>query len=121
MDIKTVNLNHKFEAVTEAWNPAIVGELNGQYVKIARFRDSFIRHRHEDEDEMFLVLRGELKMELDHKTLSVKQGEFVIIPKGTYHKPIAVGEAEVLLFEPKTTLNTGDKENELTRRTLDKL
>lgn len=116
MEIKTINLNEKFNSFTEHWSPKIIGELNGQYVKVAKLKDEFINHRHENEDELFLVVEGTLRMELVDKTLEVNPGELVIIPKGTYHKPVAEGEVKVLLFEPKTTVNTGDVENELTVR-----
>ena len=121
MKVIKVNLNSKFDTFADYWNPRIVGELNGQQVKLAKFNGEFVRHQHENEDEMFLVIEGKLLMELDEETLEIIPGEFVIIPKGVYHKPIAVGEAKVLLFEPKSTLNTGDVENELTRKKLDEI
>lgn len=121
MPIKTVNLNEKFNSFSEFWSPKIVGELNGQYVKVAKFKDEFIMHQHEDEDEMFLVIEGKLLMELEDKTLEVNPGEFIIIPRGTNHKPIAVGEAKILLFEPKSTLNTGDQENDFTVSDLEEI
>ena len=121
MEIKTVNLNDKFDTFTDYWSPKIVGELNGQLVKVAKFKDEFIMHKHEHEDEMFLVIEGTLLMELDNKTLEIKPGEFVIIPKKTNHRPMAVGEVKVLLFEPNTTLNTGNIENEFTVKKLDKI
>lgn len=119
MEIKTINLNNKFDSFNDYWSPKIVGKLNGQLVKVAKFKDEFIMHRHENEDEMFLVLEGTLLMELDNKTLEIKAGEFVIIPKKTNHKPKAVGEVKVLLFEPQSTLNTGNTENEFTVKDLD--
>lgn len=121
MDINSVNLKEKFNSFSESWNPKIIGELNGQYVKIAKFKDEFIAHQHEQEDELFLVIEGQIKIELDTKTLEINAGEFVIIPKGVQHKPIGVGEAKVLMFEPKSTLNTGNTENELTVKKLDKI
>lgn len=121
MDIKVINLKEKFDSFSESWNPKIVGELNGQHVKIAKFKDEFIAHQHEQEDELFLVIEGQIKIELDHKTLEIKAGEFVIIPKGTQHKPIGLGEAKVLMFEPKSTLNTGNTENERTVKKLDRI
>jgi mannose-6-phosphate isomerase-like protein (cupin superfamily) len=121
MDIRTVNLNSKFDSFSEFWNPKIVGELNGQYVKLAKFKGEFISHKHENEDEMFLIIEGKILMEMDNETLEINEGEFVIIPKGTNHKPIAIGEAKVLMFEPKSTLNTGTTENELTIKTLDNI
>lgn len=121
MEIKTVNLKEKFDSFTEYWNPKIVGELNGQLVKVVKLKDEFVMHKHDDEDEMFLVIEGKLLMELDNKTLEINAGEFVVIPKGTNHKPIAVGEVKVLLFEPNTTLNTGDTENDFTVKNLERI
>lgn len=121
MKIKKVNLQSKFETFQEYWNPKIVGKLNGQHVKIAKLKDEFVMHKHENEDEMFLVIEGKLLMELEHETLEINAGEFVIIPKQTLHKPIAVGEVKVLLFEPESTLNTGNLENELTVKKLDEI
>ena len=121
MEIKTVNLDSKFDAFSDFWNPRIVGDLNGQHVKVAKLKGDFVMHQHEKEDEMFLVIEGHLKMEMDNKTLDINPGEFVIIPKGTMHKPIAENEVKVMLFEPKTTLNTGDIENEMTRTKLDEI
>ncbi|WP_157483435.1 cupin domain-containing protein [Flavobacterium rakeshii] len=121
MEIKTVNLKEKFDSFTEYWNPKIVGELNGQLVKVAKFKDEFVMHKHDNEDEMFLVMEGKLLMELDDKTLEINAGEFVVIPKGTNHKPVAVGEVKVMLFEPNTTLNTGNTENDFTVKNLDRI
>ncbi len=121
MEIKTINLKNKFDSFSDYWSPKIVGELNGQLVKIAKFKDEFVMHQHDSEDEMFLVIEGKLLMELDDKTLEINPGEFVIIPKKTNHKPKAIGEVKVLLFEPNTTLNTGNIENEFTVKKLDKI
>jgi len=121
MEIKTVNINEKFNSFTDFWNPKIVGELNGQLVKLAKFKDEFVIHQHENEDEMFFVIDGKLMIELDDKTLEINPGEFAIIPKGTNHKPIAIGEVKVLIFEPKTTLNTGNTENNFTVKKLDEI
>ncbi|MFB0911435.1 MAG: mannose-6-phosphate isomerase-like protein (cupin superfamily) [Flavobacterium sp.] len=121
MEIKTVNLKDKFDSFTDYWSPKIVAELNGQHVKLAKFKDEFIMHQHENEDEMFLVIEGKLLMQLEHKTVEINAGEFVVIPRKTNHRPIAVGEVKVLLFEPNTTVNTGNTENEFTVRDLDKI
>ncbi len=121
MDIKTVNLNQKFDSFSEHWQPKVVGALNGQLVKLAKLKGEFVMHHHENEDEMFLVIEGQLLMELENKTLEVNEGEFVIIPKGINHKPKAVGEVKVMLFEPSTTLNTGNTENQFTVRKLDNI
>ena len=121
MEIKTVNLAKKFDSFSDHWNPRILGELNGQSVKVAKFHGEFIMHNHENEDEMFMVIEGNLKIELEDKTLNIAQGEFVIIPKGVNHKPIAIEEVKVLLFEPSTTLNTGNVKNEMTKEKLDSI
>ncbi|MFK7807792.1 MAG: cupin domain-containing protein [Saprospiraceae bacterium] len=118
MEIKKVNLKEKFSTFTDYWSPRIVGELNNQQVKIAKFKGEFIMHHHENEDELFFVIKGILKMELADKTLEINEGEFVIIPKGVAHKPYSEEEVEVLLFEPASTLNTG---NEVNDRTVDDL
>jgi len=121
MKIKSINLKNKFDSFSDYWNPKIVGELNGQLVKVAKFKDEFVMHQHQNEDEMFLVIEGTLKMELDNETLEINPGELIIIPKGTNHKPIAIGEVKVLLFEPNTTLNTGNTENEFTVKDLENI
>jgi mannose-6-phosphate isomerase-like protein (cupin superfamily) len=109
-----VNLREKFNKITKHWTPHIVGELNGQNVKLAKFKGEFPRHKHETEDEMFLVISGSFLMEYDDGSEIISEGEFIIVPKGVYHRPIAESEAEVLLFEPIGTLNTGNLENDLT-------
>ena len=121
MSIEKVNIADKFHQIKDHWNPRIVGELNQQYVKMVRFQGEFVWHQHEHEDEMFLVVAGSFRMELRDKTLELAPGEFVIIPRGVEHRPVAIEEAQVLLFEPATTLNTGDQENHLTRRELERL
>jgi mannose-6-phosphate isomerase-like protein (cupin superfamily) len=121
MEVRVVNLNDKFNAFTDHWSPKIVGELNGQQVKLARFSGEFVPHKHDNEDEMFLVVEGTLLMELHDGTLTVNPGEFVIIPRGTTHKPVAIGEVKVMLFEPSTTLNTGDATSSLTTTKLDRI
>ena len=118
MDIKKVNLEEKFGLIKQYWKPAISGKLNGQLVKLAKLKGEFTWHKHELEDELFLVLEGKLKIELKDKMLEIGEGEFVIIPKGILHKPIAEEEVKVLLFEPETTINTGDVENEFTVKEL---
>ena len=116
MQIQKVNISEKFDQIDDFWNPRIIGALNGQHVKIARFKDAFIMHHHEHEDELFLVIEGTLEMEVEDRTLTVEPGEFVIIPRGVRHRPKAKGEAMVLMFEPASTLNTGDIENNRTIR-----
>ncbi len=114
MEIKKVNLQSKLESFNEYWTPKIIGELNGQLVKIAKFKGEFVMHKHEQEDELFYVISGNLCIELENKTIELSAGEFVIIPKGVEHKPYAPEEVSVMLFEPASTLNTGNTENELT-------
>lgn len=121
MEVSKVNLNTKLKTFNEYWTPKIVGELNGQFVKIAKFKGEFIMHKHEQEDELFYVINGKLFIELVDKTLELNEGEFVIIPKGVEHKPFAPEEVSVMLFEPATTLNTGNTNNELTVSDLDKI
>ncbi|MCR9154794.1 MAG: cupin domain-containing protein [Bacteroidetes bacterium] len=116
-----VNLADKFAQIQAHWSPKIVGSLNGQQVKLAKLKGDFVRHQHEHEDEMFLVIEGDLLMEYDHGTESISKGEFVIVPRGIYHKPIAKQEVLVMLFEPAGTVNTGDVENELTKRDLEEI
>src|SRR6478735_572555 len=110
-----VNLQEKYDLISDHWNPRIAGELNGQQVKLVKFKGDFIWHKHELEDEMFLVIRGSFTMELRDRSIEIREGEFIIIPKGTEHRPCASEEVHVMLFEPVTTLNTGNKKNELTR------
>ncbi len=109
-----VNLARKLASFQDAWNPRIVGELNGQHVKLVRLEGEFVWHQHAGEDELFLVLEGQLDIELRDRIVSLDEGEFFIVPRGVEHKPVARPEAKVLLFEPITTLNTGDVENERT-------
>jgi mannose-6-phosphate isomerase-like protein (cupin superfamily) len=106
MDV--VNLREKFAKFQDAWSPKIVGELNGQYVKLAKFRGEFIWHQHDNEDEMFLVVKGKLKIGLEGRDLHVGEGEFVVIPKGVRHKPVAEEEVHVILLEPTSTVSTGE-------------
>lgn len=108
MQIEKVNIQEKFNSFTDYWNPRIAGKLNGQLVKLVKFQGEFVWHKHDNEDEMFLVMNGEFNMELRDKTITISKGYFIIIPKGTEHRPVAINEVEVMLFEPDTTLNTGD-------------
>ena len=113
-----VNLSEKFQLFSEYWAPKIVGELNGQQVKLAKFKGEFVWHKHDNEDEMFFIADGTLKIEFRDKTVTLGKGEFLIIPKGIEHKPVAENEVLVMLFEPETTLNTGNTENDLTKHQL---
>ena len=109
--MQVVNLAQKFELFNEQWSPKIAGELNDAYVKLAKLQGEFVWHQHEHEDEMFLVIKGKLQIRLRDGDLWINPGEFVIIPKGVEHCPVAEAEVQVMLLEPKSTLNTGDQNN----------
>jgi mannose-6-phosphate isomerase-like protein (cupin superfamily) len=119
--MEKVNIAEKLNAFTDYWNPRIIGELNGQLVKTVKLKGEFVWHHHDREDELFLVVNGKLKMEFRDKTVEVNRGEFIIVPHGIEHKPVAEEEVELLLFEPASTLNTGNVENEKTRKKLEKI
>jgi mannose-6-phosphate isomerase-like protein (cupin superfamily) len=119
--MEKVNLSQKLSLFKDHWNPRVVGELNGQQVKLAKFQGEFIWHSHQHEDELFLVLNGEFTMEFRDKKVLLKEGEFLIVPKGTEHRPVAEKEVHILLFEPSTTLNTGEHQNHLTRNKLENI
>lgn len=108
MQIKKVDLTEKFSFFTECWSPKIIGELNGQHVKLVKAKGIFDWHKHNDEDELFYVVKGSFQMELEDETISVQEGELIIIPKGKLHRPVADEEVQLMLFEPVSTLNTGD-------------
>ncbi len=112
--IEPVDLLQKFSLFSEAWHPKIAGELNDSYVKLARLKGEFVWHHHENEDELFLVVKGTLIIKLRGRDLTIREGQFVIIPKGVEHLPVAEEEVLVLLLEPKSTLNTGNVQNERT-------
>jgi mannose-6-phosphate isomerase-like protein (cupin superfamily) len=116
--MEKVNLTEKFDLFDEYWSPKIVGELNGQYVKLAKLKGEFVWHHHEAEDELFLVVKGRLIVKLREKDVILEEGEFFIVPRGIEHKPVAEEEVHALLFEPASTLHTG---NVRTERTVDKL
>lgn len=113
--MKKVNIIDKLKLFSDHWNPRIVGELNGQQVKLAKLKGEFIWHKHDEEDEMFLVIKGKLKMEYRDHSIWIEEGEFIIVPRGLEHRPVAEEEVSVMLFEPASTLNTGDQVSELTR------
>lgn len=106
--MKKVNLNEELGHVREHWSPRVVAALNGQEVKVAKFQGAFPWHHHENEDEMFLGLKGEFVLEFRDKRITVKPGEFVVVPKGVEHRPVSEEEVEVLLFEPSGVRNTGN-------------
>ena len=122
-----INLLQKLTLISDHWNPRIIGELNGQYLKLVKFKGPFTWHHHETEDEMFLVVKGRFRMEFRdgdqaspaEREVWLEEGEFIIVPRGVEHRPVADEEAEVLLFEPASTLNTGNVEDEFTVSKLD--
>lgn len=116
-----VNVEQKLALFNEQWQPKIVGELNGQYVKLVKFQGPFVWHHHDNEDEMFFVVKGRFRMQYRDHDEWIEEGEFVIVPRGVEHKPIAEEEAHVLLFEPASTLNTGNVENERTVPKLERI
>jgi len=124
--MKTVNLAVCFDRVPEPWSPHIVGEVNDCYVKVAKLDGPFCWHQHEAEDELFLVVQGTLRMQFrdpdgTERESTINPGEFLIVPRGVEHCPVADGECHVVLFEPKSTLNTGDVRNERTRNVLERI
>jgi mannose-6-phosphate isomerase-like protein (cupin superfamily) len=119
MKIEKQNLKEKFNLISEYYKPKIAGELNDSYIKLAKLKGEFIWHRHENEDELFLVVKGNLLLKLRDDDIEVGEGEFIVIPKGVEHKPVAKEEVYLLLIEPKSTLNTGNIENEMTVKNLD--
>jgi quercetin dioxygenase-like cupin family protein len=118
MQIETGNLKEKFEQIKEYWDPHVVTSLNGQEVKLARFKGQFPPHKHDHEDEMFLVFRGEIEIEMQGRAYKVREGEFITIPRGVTHAPSAKDDAWVILFEPARTINTGDQKNDFTKKEL---
>ena len=119
--MEKVNLNQKFSLIQDYWSPKIAGEINESYVKLVKLKGEFVWHHHETEDELFLVVKGKLLIKLRDRDIWLQEGEFVIIPKGIDHLPIADEEAHVILLEPKTTLNTGDTQNERTVTNLEQI
>lgn len=119
--IRIVNLTEAFGAFSERWSPKIVGEVNDAQVKLAKLEGEFVWHHHAEEDELFLVVKGHLTIRLRERDLELDEGEFVIIPRGVEHLPVAAEEAHVLFLEPKGTLNTGNVRNERTVEMLDRL
>jgi len=119
--MEKVNIKEKLGLFSEYWSPKIVGELNGQHVKLVKFKGEFVWHKHDHEDEMFLVLEGNFQMEYRDKTVEIHKGEFIIVPKGVEHRPVAQEEVAIMLFEPATTLNTGDAVSDLTKQVLDRI
>ena len=119
--IEKVNLSDKLRLFDDYWSPKVVGELNDSHVKLVKLKGEFVWHHHDHEDEMFLVVKGRLLIKLRDRDIELSEGEFVIIPRGVEHLPIAELEAEVLLLEPKTTINTGNVTSERTVAELERI
>jgi len=119
--MEKVNLNEKFGRINAYWNPKIAGELNDSYVKLVKLKGEFIWHHHEQEDELFLVVKGTLRMRFRDREVPIQEGEFLIVPRGVEHLPVAEGEVHVVLLEPKSTLNTGNVKNERTIEELERI
>ncbi len=114
-----VNLAEKFNLIHEYWNPNIAGELNDSYIKLAKLKGKFVWHKHDNEDELFLVIKGTLLMRFRNHDVTLQPGEFLVVPKGVEHLPVAEEEVHIVLIEPKTTLNTGDANSAYTKQKLD--
>ena len=119
--VEKINLAEKFAAFTGHWSPKILADLNGQQVKAVKFQGAFVWHHHDNEDEMFLVHRGHFRMELRDRVVSLGPGDFIVVPRGVEHRPVADEEVEVVLFEPAGTLNTGSAHDERTVAVLDRI
>jgi mannose-6-phosphate isomerase-like protein (cupin superfamily) len=119
--MEKINVAEKLSLFSDYFNPRIAGELNGQHVKLVKFQGEFVWHKHDNEDEMFYVLKGSFEMQLRDKIITINENEFLIVPRGVEHKPVAQNEVSIMLFEPATTLNTGDAASDLTRHKLEKI
>ena len=119
--MEKINLLQKFSLFNEHWSPRIVGELNNQQVKLVKFQGEFVWHKHDEEDELFFVVKGNFRMELRDKTIVLNEGEFFIVPRGIEHRPVATNEVWVMLFEPASTLNTGNVIDQKTKLELEKI
>jgi mannose-6-phosphate isomerase-like protein (cupin superfamily) len=119
--MEKINLKEKLSKFSDHWHPRIVGELNGQHVKLAKLQGDFVWHSHENEDELFFVIKGRLLIRFRDKDVWLEEGEMIIVPAKTEHQPVAREEVHVMLFEPKSTLNTGDVVEERTKNNLEKI
>jgi mannose-6-phosphate isomerase-like protein (cupin superfamily) len=119
--MEKVNLQEKFSLFSEHFKPRIAGELNGQQVKLVKFNGPFVWHHHDVEDELFLVVKGRFRMEFRDRHVWIEKGEFLIVPHGVEHRPVAEEEVHVLLFEPAATLNTGNVQNDLTVEAVERI
>lgn len=119
--MSVINIQEKFRLFSDYWSPKKVGELNGQQVLLAKIKGEFVFHKHDHEDELFMVVKGVLDIEFTDKTVTLQQGEFYIVPKGVLHKPIAKQEVHLLLFEPLSTKHTGDVISDITLETYESI
>jgi mannose-6-phosphate isomerase-like protein (cupin superfamily) len=119
--MEVVNLAQKFALFSDYWSPKVAGELNGQQIKLAKLKGEFVWHHHENEDELFLVVNGRLRIQLREREVTLHEGEFFIVPRGSEHRPIAEEEVHVVLLEPATTVNTGNVRNERTVEVLERV
>lgn len=119
--MEKININQKLSLFSDHWNPRIVGELNGQHVKLVKIKGEFVWHHHDHEDELFYVLKGKLRMEFRDRVEELSEGEMIVVPRNVEHRPVAIEEVHLMLFEPAGTLNTGNTEGELTRHELQKI
>lgn len=119
--VPKINIAEKFAKISEYWKPYIAAELNGQHVKLDKLKGAFVFHHHENEDEMFLVVKGRFRMEFRDRHEWIEEGEFIVVPRGVEHRPVADEECWLLLFEPASTLNTGNVQNEMTLRELERV
>jgi mannose-6-phosphate isomerase-like protein (cupin superfamily) len=119
--VEKVNIAQKLALFDEHWSPKVVGDLNGQHVKLVKFLGEFVWHHHDEEDEMFLVIDGRFRMEFREREVWIERGEFIVVPRGVEHRPVAEEEVGVMLFEPASTLNTGNVTGEMTVAELDRI
>jgi mannose-6-phosphate isomerase-like protein (cupin superfamily) len=119
--MEKVNIREKLALFSDHWNPRVVGELNGQHVKLVKFQGEFVWHDHASEDELFLVVRGSFRMEFRDRSVTLKEGEFIIVPRGVEHRPVAEQEVEVMLFEPAEIKHTGNVESDLTMHEFERI
>ena len=119
--MEVVNINQKFTQFTDQWSPKIIGQLNGQDVKLAKLQGEFVWHDHANEDEMFMVMKGKLIIEFRDKTVELNEGEMIVVPRGVEHRPIAEEEVWIMLFEPSDIKHTGGVEHEITVKEFEKI
>lgn len=119
--MQKINVLEKFALFNDYWNPRIAGELNGQQVKLVKFQGPFVWHKHETEDELFFVVKGSFNMEFRDKIITLNENDFIIVPSNTEHRPVAENEVWVMLFEPASTLNTGNAESDFKKENLEKI